>query len=79
MDSPLAPKPVVPGLRPPPVDRGSRERKGKGQSFEHELAQEREDEKAAAQPQAPAPARPPSEGARKPRPRRPGHLLDVEA
>ena len=82
MDSPLAPKPVTPGLVAHRVARSSRDRKGKGRSFEQELAAEHEGEQARRQPDEQA-GRPqvvqedhapplPSDGSA-------GHILDIEA
>ena len=50
MDGPLAPKPLAPGLRPPRVDRTSRDRKRKGRSFDNELAGGHEDHTGASTP-----------------------------
>ena len=76
MESPLAPKPVMPGLRPHRVLRPSRDRKGKSRSFHDELADEQDP--APSPPPAPPPAKP----KRPPRDRAgdgSGHLLDLEA
>ena len=80
MDSPFAPRPIVPSLRLHPVDRSGRERKRKGRSFKDELAGESDEGAAAPHPPhavpsapraAPAPAAAPGEES--------GHLLDLEA
>lgn len=79
MDSPLAPKPITPGLMAHRVARSGRDRKGKGRSFEEELAAEHEDEEEGAASEGPVslpdeggrPA-PPSDGPK-------GRILDIEA
>ena len=81
MGSPLAPKPVTPGLRPPRVDRANRDRKRKGRSFEDELGGEREG--AGHRPRrhpAPRPVPKPTPG-HPPAPGNPGpgRFIDIEA
>ncbi|MFP4058112.1 MAG: hypothetical protein ACLF0G_14690 [Candidatus Brocadiia bacterium] len=79
MDSPLAPRPILPGLRPPRIERNERDRKHKGRSFDDQLAEENDEDQAPEaaendEPTAEKPPRPSSqtqgEG---------GHLLDLEA
>ena len=75
MDSPLAPRPIAPGIRTPRVTRANRDRKGKRGAFRDELHREGPDgpEPRPAPPgQAPAPKRPREGGG-------PGRLLDIEA
>jgi len=79
MDSPLAPKPITPGLRPHRVDRASRDRKRRDRSFEEEFSEGRDE---AHKPRRPA--KPPTAARREPPPGPPasggtGHLLDLEA
>jgi hypothetical protein len=74
MDSPLAPRPLAPALRPHRVERSGRDRKRKGRSFEEELREDRHERQAPKPPSRPAspdtpPHGPPEEG---------GHLLDLE-
>jgi len=80
MSSPLAPKPIVPSLRPHAVARATPDRRRRGRSFREELAGEGEGhEEPGPAPSAPS-ARPESPG-------HPataaesdvGHLLDLEA
>lgn len=75
MDSPLAPRPVAPGIRTPRVTRATRERKGRNGSFRDELSRERD---GAADPR-PATRDRPADPPRKPKDDGPGRLLDVEA
>jgi hypothetical protein len=94
MDSPLAPKPIIPGLRPHRVDRTGPDRRRKGRSFEDELAHGQDEDEAPRQPprepHPPAPDEPVP--GRRPAPKdspaaRPqaspgggvGRLLDLEA
>ena len=82
MDSPLAPKPITPGLVAHRVARSGRDKKGKGRSFEEELAAEHEGEEATTAREEPA--HPPAQENDDQRPLGPssgpsGHILDIEA
>ena len=81
MGSPLAPKPVSPGLRPPQVDRGNRDRTRTGRSFEDELADEHEGaRRRPGRHPAPRPApKPPAAHPPAPGSPGPGRFLDIEA
>ena len=77
MDSPFAPRPIVPSLRLHPVDRSGRERKRKSRSFEDELAGESEEGASTPHPPHAVPSAPHAPAA--PRGEEGGHLLDLEA
>ena len=59
MDSPFAPKPIMPGLSLPRIERGSGDRRRKGQAFEDELAGEQGEPHHHAPPHPANPAPPP--------------------
>lgn len=76
MDSPLAPVPITPGLRPHRVARANGDRKRKDRSFQDEMAREHDP------PDEPGPAPASEEAAgegHKPHRKAPGHGLDIEA
>jgi hypothetical protein len=82
MDSPLASKPILPGLVSPRVEGSSPDRKRKGRSFQDELAAGGGRPKEHGHPPAPGPT--PPGGPTRPHAITPpedeaGHLLDVEA
>lgn len=79
MESPLAPRPITPGIRTPRVTRPKRDRNGKGGSFRDELAHEQDEEpERPPAPTAPKDHKPDPERPRRPHDE-PGHLLDLEA
>jgi len=86
MDSPFAPKPVMPGLSLPRIERGNGDRRRKGQAFEDELAGEHDEPHSRAAPHAaghPTPQTPAPNATPAHRPATPddqvGANLDLEA
>ncbi len=81
MDSPLAPKPITPGLVAHRVARSGRDKKGKGRSFGEELAAEHDGEEATTSREEPTPPAVLEDGQRPlgPSGGSSGHILDVEA
>jgi len=86
MDSPFAPKPIMPGISMPRVERGSGDRRRKGRAFEDELAGEHDEPHGHPAPRAPDRPPPPPPAPNAPPAHRPspaddqvGVNLDLEA